>query len=102
MSKFSVTVFCGSSPGSDPAYAQSARELGVGLGERGINLVFGGGNVGLMGVVAGAAPARMSPGSSRIFYGSAKSSSQGFQSWSSPIPCIPASAGCSRWPMLLW
>jgi uncharacterized protein (TIGR00730 family) len=55
MSKFSVTVFCGSSPGSDPAYAQSARELGVGLAARGINLVFGGGSVGLMGVIAGAA-----------------------------------------------
>ena len=55
MSKFSVTVFCGSSPGVDPAYAQSARELGVGLAGQGMNLVFGGGNVGLMGVVAGAA-----------------------------------------------
>lgn len=55
MSKFSVTVFCGSSPGVDPAYVESARQLGVGLAERGMDLVFGGGNVGLMGVVAGAA-----------------------------------------------
>lgn len=55
MVQFSVTVFCGSSPGVDPAYASSARELGEGLAARGMNLVFGGGNVGLMGVVAGAA-----------------------------------------------
>jgi len=55
MLKYSVTVFCGSSPGVDPAYAASARALGVGLAANGMNLVFGGGNVGLMGVVAGAA-----------------------------------------------
>jgi uncharacterized protein (TIGR00730 family) len=55
MNKFAVTVFCGSSPGVDPAYIESARELGLGLAERGMNLVFGGGNVGLMGQVAGAA-----------------------------------------------
>jgi uncharacterized protein (TIGR00730 family) len=55
MSSYSVTVFCGSSPGVDPAFAQAARELGEGLAGLGMNLVFGGGNVGLMGVVAGAA-----------------------------------------------
>jgi uncharacterized protein (TIGR00730 family) len=55
MPKFAVTVFCGSSPGVDPAYVQTARELGVGLAESGMSLVFGGGNVGLMGEVAGAA-----------------------------------------------
>ncbi len=55
MSKFAVTVFCGSSRGADPAYAAAARELGMGLGKRGMNLVFGGGNVGLMGEIAAAA-----------------------------------------------
>ncbi|MGO9817670.1 MAG: TIGR00730 family Rossman fold protein [Acidocella sp.] len=55
MGSFSVTVFCGSSPGADPAYGQAAHALGAGLGQRGMNLVFGGGNVGLMGVTAGAA-----------------------------------------------
>jgi uncharacterized protein (TIGR00730 family) len=55
MGMFSVTVFCGSSPGTDPDYVASARALGEGLAEAGMNLVFGGGNVGLMGVVAGAA-----------------------------------------------
>jgi uncharacterized protein (TIGR00730 family) len=55
MAKFSVTVFCGSSPGVDPAYADSARALGEGIAAREMNLVFGGGNVGLMGVVAGSA-----------------------------------------------
>jgi uncharacterized protein (TIGR00730 family) len=39
----------------DPAYAASAQALGEGIAAAGMNLVFGGGNVGLMGVVAGAA-----------------------------------------------
>jgi uncharacterized protein (TIGR00730 family) len=55
MSKFAVTVFCGSSAGGDAAYAASARALGSGLAERGMALVFGGGNVGLMGELAAAA-----------------------------------------------
>jgi len=55
MSKYAVTVFCGSSPGVDAAYMESARELGIGLANQGMSLVFGGGNVGLMGAVAGAA-----------------------------------------------
>ena len=52
MGSFSVTVFCGSNPGTDPAYAAAAKALGEGLGGRGIRLVFGGGNVGLMGITA--------------------------------------------------
>jgi uncharacterized protein (TIGR00730 family) len=52
---FSVTVFCGSSPGVDPAYAEAAKALGTGIAAQGMNLVFGGGNVGLMGITAGAA-----------------------------------------------
>jgi len=39
----------------DAAYMESARELGIGLANQGMSLVFGGGNVGLMGAVAGAA-----------------------------------------------
>ncbi len=54
MNRFSVTVFCGSSPGTDPAYAEAAKALGQGLGQHGIRLVFGGGNVGLMGITAAA------------------------------------------------
>lgn len=50
----SLGVFCGSSPGSDPAYAAAARELGVLLAERGIRLIYGGGDVGLMGEIADA------------------------------------------------
>ncbi|CAN5668373.1 TIGR00730 family Rossman fold protein [soil metagenome] len=49
-----VTVFCGSNPGTDPAYADAARALGAELVERGIGLVYGGGAVGLMGIVADA------------------------------------------------
>jgi uncharacterized protein (TIGR00730 family) len=50
-----VCVFCGSSPGARPAYLAAARELGGLLAQRGIDLVWGGGNVGLMGAVADAA-----------------------------------------------
>jgi hypothetical protein len=47
-----VCVFCGSSPGGDPRYAQQAAALARELASRGIGLVFGGGSIGLMGVVA--------------------------------------------------
>lgn len=50
-----VCVFCGSSPGNDPAYAEAALTLGRTLAERDTTLVYGGGHVGLMGVVADAA-----------------------------------------------
>jgi uncharacterized protein (TIGR00730 family) len=50
-----ICVFCGSSPGGDPAYAEAARRMGTLLGEAGFALVFGAGNVGLMGEVARAA-----------------------------------------------
>jgi hypothetical protein len=48
----SICVFCGSSPGNDPGYAPAARSLGQTLAHDGITLVYGGGRVGLMGVVA--------------------------------------------------
>lgn len=50
-----LCVFCGSRPGVRPAYAAAAQALGAGLGERGWQLVYGGGRVGLMGTVADAA-----------------------------------------------
>jgi uncharacterized protein (TIGR00730 family) len=50
-----LCVFCGSSPGHDPAYAALAGELGRTLAQRGIGVVYGGGRVGLMGVLADAA-----------------------------------------------
>lgn len=50
----SVTVYCGSSPGHDPVHTEAAWALGTTLAERGIALVYGGGRVGLMGVVADA------------------------------------------------
>jgi uncharacterized protein (TIGR00730 family) len=49
-----LCVFCGSSPGSRPEYGAAARRLGALLAARGVGLVFGGGHVGLMGVVADA------------------------------------------------
>ncbi|MCS6933056.1 MAG: TIGR00730 family Rossman fold protein [Acetobacteraceae bacterium] len=50
-----VCVFCGASTGHDPAYAQAAAALGRAIAARGLGLVYGGGSVGLMGVVAQAA-----------------------------------------------
>jgi uncharacterized protein (TIGR00730 family) len=50
-----ICVFCGSSPGNDPAYAELARSVGAGLARRGIGVVYGGGRVGLMGALANAA-----------------------------------------------
>ena len=50
-----VAVFCGSRSGTDPAYAAAAAALGRGLAEAGIGLVYGGGRIGLMGVLADAA-----------------------------------------------
>ena len=50
-----ICVFCGSSSGTRPAYAEAAVSLGRALAGKGIGLVYGGGNVGLMGVLADAA-----------------------------------------------
>lgn len=50
-----LCVYCGSNAGSNPAYAELARVLGARLANDGITLVYGGGNVGLMGIVADAA-----------------------------------------------
>ena len=49
-----LAVYCGSSLGSDPAFAEIARATGVEMARRGIGLVYGGGHRGLMGVVADA------------------------------------------------
>ncbi|MBR9970379.1 TIGR00730 family Rossman fold protein [Magnetospirillum sulfuroxidans] len=49
-----VCVFCGSNPGIRPEYADAARGLAAALVARGLELVYGGGNVGLMGIVADA------------------------------------------------
>jgi uncharacterized protein (TIGR00730 family) len=47
-----LAVFCGSNPGSRPEYMESARQLGRLLSERGIGVVYGGSNVGLMSALA--------------------------------------------------
>ncbi|MBD3735676.1 MAG: TIGR00730 family Rossman fold protein [Pseudomonas balearica] len=51
----SICVFCGASTGTDPVYREAAAAMGRTLAEQGITLVYGGGAVGLMGVVADAA-----------------------------------------------
>ncbi|MBO1767320.1 TIGR00730 family Rossman fold protein [Allobranchiibius sp. GilTou38] len=50
-----VAIFIGSSPGNDPAYADAAAALATHLAQRRVGIVYGGGHVGLMGVVADAA-----------------------------------------------
>jgi uncharacterized protein (TIGR00730 family) len=52
-----ICVYAGSNPGRDPAYAEAATALAELLTERGIGVVYGGGKVGLMGVIADAAMA---------------------------------------------
>jgi uncharacterized protein (TIGR00730 family) len=47
-----ICVYAGSSPGRDPAYAETAAELARLLASRGIGVVYGGGKVGLMGILA--------------------------------------------------
>jgi uncharacterized protein (TIGR00730 family) len=49
-----LCVFCGASEGNHPAYRETAESVGRLLGRRGIGLVYGGGNVGLMGAMASA------------------------------------------------
>lgn len=51
----SICVFCGSQAGARSTYAAAARALGTLLAQRGIELIFGGGHVGLMGELADAA-----------------------------------------------
>lgn len=51
----SICVYCGSNPGAASEYADTARAVGAGLAQAGIRLVYGGGYVGLMGIVADAA-----------------------------------------------
>jgi len=48
-----ICVFCGSSAGINPLYSEAAAQLGRYLAENGVNLVYGGGNVGLMGILSG-------------------------------------------------
>ncbi len=50
----SLAVFCGSRVGINPQYANAGRALGQGLGQAGIRLVYGGGRIGIMGIVADA------------------------------------------------
>ncbi len=49
-----ICIYCGSAAGTDPEYAGTARRLGAALARRGLGLVYGGGRVGLMGIVADA------------------------------------------------
>ena len=48
----SIAVYCGSAPGVDPAFADAARDIARAMAARGIDLVYGGGKLGLMGIVA--------------------------------------------------
>ena len=61
MAKLSICVYCGSRPGELAVYADAARRIGSFIGERGWQLVYGGGRAGLMGLVADAALAAGAP-----------------------------------------
>lgn len=50
----SICIYCGSSPGKDPKFSDIARRIGELLAKEGHTLIYGGGNVGLMGIVADA------------------------------------------------
>jgi uncharacterized protein (TIGR00730 family) len=53
MSKIkAICVYCGSSPGTDPAFVKTARDFGRILAEKNVRLVYGGGSIGLMGAIA--------------------------------------------------
>lgn len=47
-----VCVYCGSGPGTDPAFVEAAREFGKTMAENGIRLVYGGGKIGIMGAIS--------------------------------------------------
>lgn len=51
---FSLCIYCGSRPGTDPGFASTARQIGQWIGDHGGQLVYGGGRGGLMGMVADA------------------------------------------------
>ncbi len=53
----SICVFCGAKEGNNPAHAEAARDLGAAIADMGARLVYGAGDVGLMGIVARAAMA---------------------------------------------
>jgi uncharacterized protein (TIGR00730 family) len=61
VSKLTLCVYCGSRKGGNPAFETAAHRVGSLIGERGWGLVYGGGNAGLMGVVANAALAAGAP-----------------------------------------
>ena len=54
MSIQAIAVFCGSQTGSNPLFEEHTRELGALLAEKKINIIYGGGNRGLMGAIANA------------------------------------------------
>lgn len=57
----SIAVYCGANKGHHPWFAEAATELGKTLAQRGIRVVFGGGSVGLMGILADAVLAEGGP-----------------------------------------
>lgn len=47
-----ITVYCGSNPGNDPEYQKAASDLGLWIAKNGHQMIYGGGNIGLMGIIA--------------------------------------------------
>ena len=85
-------MYAGSYPGADPRYAEAAEALAREIGRRGLGIVYGGGSVGLMGVLADAALAAGAPvtGSSRGRWKPGRSPTAASPSCSWSRPCTSA------------
>ena len=94
----SVCVYCGSGPGTDPAYMAAAETLGRDLAARGVRLVYGGGSTGLMGAVASAtlAAGGKVTGIIHNFLSIVSAPTCSSPISSSPRICISANGRCSR------
>ena len=68
----SLCAFCGSKTGDDPAHTEAARRLGAIMAERGVRLIYGGGRIGLMGVVAEAVHQDGGTGGVAVLFGGKK------------------------------
>lgn len=90
-----ITIFTGSALGDDPAFAREARRLAEHLAREELEVVYGGGNVGLMGVVADAARSAGAgcAGSSRKAWCAGRSPTRGWMPWRWSRICTGASSG---------
>ena len=95
-----VCVFCGSHLGEDPAFKELAESLGNAIGSHGMDMVFGGGGTGLMGIVSQAAlsaGAHVTGVIPEILYNVERPEAN-----LSKLIITPTMAERKRWPTILW